>query len=209
MLSLLLRRALTGKPVAAGNEARRPRRQDRSGEVGGGGRPVNRRPTVQGAAKRHAAGGISGSASEPGRRRREGRHRAATRRNGRRSAASLFLIACSTIFSAAATVSRSFPPFLRAVAELDRPVCIYIFLHFGRKCFHTLPRPAAGRTATRHFDRSVASGEIRPATEAGRTLRPWASTARSPDFSAPPRPEAGAPVEMTKRGGGAMCHEMS
>ncbi len=78
------------------------------------------------------------------------------------------------------------------------------FLHFGRKCFHTLPRPAAGRTATRHFDRAqsprrhfdrsgvsrVAAcpersrrGEIRRATEAGRMPEPVASTERRSGFS--------------------------
>ncbi len=146
----------------------------------------------------------------------------------------LFIFDCLFhYFSAAATVSHSFPPFLRAVAELDRPVCIYIFYTLAGNVSIPCPgrrpsRRAFRRTATpptRHFDRSVASGEIRPATEAGRTLRPWASTERSPDFSpstgsgqaTPPRPGAGAPVGMTARGfaeesrcgNAGTCHELS
>ncbi len=55
----------------------------------------------------------------------------------------------------------------------------------------------------RHFDRSVASGEIWPATGAGHRHSPVASMERSPGFSTPPRPGAGAPVEMT---GWGCCH---
>ena len=84
-------------------------------------------------------------------------------------------------------------------------------------------RPAAGRTALPSFRpcetpipsfrperRQPRSGEIRPATGAGRMLEPAASTERPPDFSTPPRPGAGAPVEMTVGGwSGWTCHEMS
>ena len=41
------------------------------------------------------------------------------------------------------------------------------------------------------------SGEIRPATEAGQALKPWASTVRVPDSSTTPRIKSGAPVGMT------------
>ncbi len=48
--------------------------------------------------------------------------------------------------------------------------------------------------------RQPRSGEIRLATGAGQRHSPVASTERSPGFSTPPRPGAGAPVEMTERG---------
>ena len=56
------------------------------------------------------------------------------------------------------------------------------------------------RPSHRHFDRSGASGEIRLATGAGRTPELSASTERRSGFSTPPRPGAGAPVEMTVKG---------
>ncbi len=84
------------------------------------------------------------------------------------------------------------------------------------------PRPAASSEAqapSRHFDRSGASGEIRPATGAGQAPELVASTERPPGFSPStslracpersrrgrllrPGPRAGPPVEMTDWGGG-------
>ncbi len=58
-------------------------------------------------------------------------------------------------------------------------------------------RPRATPTPSfRPKRRQPRSGEIRPATETGRMMEPVASTGRGPDFSATPRPEAGAPVEI-------------
>ncbi len=66
-----------------------------------------------------------------------------------------------------------------------------MFRH-DRSCFVPLRLPPSFRPERRQ----PRSGEIRPATEAGRTPEPVASTARRSGFSAPPRPEAGAPVEI-------------